>query len=74
VLARYLDDLNVQVLDGSAEDPVVLLCPHLIHRVAVQHVPVTAGADSEVAASIVDVDASVVHAYTHIASLRRSCS
>ena len=34
MLARYLDDLNVQVLDGSAEDPVVLLCPHLLHRVA----------------------------------------
>ena len=34
VLARYLDDLNVQVLDGSAEDPVVLLCPHLLRRVA----------------------------------------
>ena len=34
VLARYLDDLNVQVLDGSAEDPVILLCPHLLHRVA----------------------------------------
>ncbi len=29
VLARYLDDLNVQVLDGSAVDPVVLLCPHM---------------------------------------------
>ena len=26
--------MNVQVLDGSAEDPVVLLCPHLLHRVA----------------------------------------
>ena len=26
----YLDDLKVQVLDGSAEDPVILLCPHLI--------------------------------------------
>ena len=34
VLARYLDDLNVQVLDGSAVDPVALLCPHLLHRVA----------------------------------------
>lgn len=34
VLARYLDDLNVQVLDGSAEDPVVLLFPRLLHRVA----------------------------------------
>ena len=34
VLARYLDDLNVQVLDGSAEDPVILLCPHLLYRVA----------------------------------------
>jgi hypothetical protein len=33
VLARYLDDPNVQVLDGSAEDPVVLLFPHLLHRV-----------------------------------------
>ena len=33
MLARYLDDLNVQVLDGSAEGPVVLLCPHLLHRV-----------------------------------------
>ncbi len=59
VLARYLDDLNVQVLDGSAVDPVVLLCPHLPHRVA------DSGRDSEVAASIVDVDASVVHACTH---------
>jgi hypothetical protein len=25
VLARYLDDPNVQLMDGSAEDPVVLL-------------------------------------------------
>ena len=53
--------MNVQVPDGSAEDPVVLLCPHLLHRVA----------DSGrrggrvTAASIVDVDASVVHACTH---------
>ena len=57
VLARYLDDLNVQVLDGSAKDPVILLCPHLLHRVA--------DSGREVAASIVDVDASVVHACTH---------